>query len=119
MRRFIEQDSFSSSLWESDSSHPSGPKGCSPNAFDPASCPAILANFNEYAKPSYVLLTPLVSLIVVSFPRKMQDLNKSQALLFAPSRVQVEHGIETCKLVQSSTPIGAAPPYTEDGHGAI
>lgn len=77
---------------------------------------------NMRTKPSYVLLTPLVSLIVVSFPRKLQDLdtlNKSQVLLFAPSRVQVEHGIETCKLVQSSIPIGAAPPIYGGCHGAI
>jgi len=41
------------------------------------------------------------------------------ALFFTPSRMQVEHGIETCKLVQSSTPIGAAPPMLLRGacHG--
>lgn len=38
-----------------------------------------------------------------------------RALLFAPSRARLEHGIETCKLVQSSAPIGVAPPMLPRG----
>lgn len=58
---------------------------------------------------------PRASLYQVS-PCEIQDPtvpntpDKTGPLPFVPSRARIEHGIETCKLVQSSAPIGAAAP---------